>query len=174
MCVLEHNEESTNEHNPPSLPRPPLPITHCLIHSTYSVCKVNSVTPEVTFKRIIEQYKQLAGAGSGGALSAVVGTTRLSVIKDILLSKGDGVAAAGAAGATPTDKGAGDGGGNSNSNSGGSDGSGGEAGGRGGGREPEQRGDIIKFYNKVRFFMCFSSICVFLCVCVRNEVLRSS
>lgn len=56
-------------------------------HSTYSVCKVNSVTPEVTFKRIIEQYKQLAGAGGGG-LSGGVGTPRLSVVKDILLRRG--------------------------------------------------------------------------------------
>ncbi|CAN0511256.1 unnamed protein product, partial [Ectocarpus sp. 8 AP-2014] len=55
--------------------------------STYSVCKVNGVTPEVTFKRIIEQYKQLAGAGGGG-LSGGVGTPRLSVVKDILLKRG--------------------------------------------------------------------------------------
>ncbi|CAN0238812.1 unnamed protein product, partial [Scytosiphon promiscuus] len=34
-------------------------LHHVVLCSTYSVCKVNSVTPEVTFKRIIEQYKQL-------------------------------------------------------------------------------------------------------------------
>ncbi|CAN0564398.1 unnamed protein product, partial [Ectocarpus sp. 12 AP-2014] len=55
--------------------------------STYSVCKVNGVTTEVTFKRIIEQYKQLTGAGGGG-LSGGVGTPRLSVVKDILLRRG--------------------------------------------------------------------------------------
>lgn len=74
---------------------------------------MNSVTPEVTFKRIIEQYKQLSSAAAGGALNGGVGTPRLSVIKDILLKPGD--AEGGAAG------------------------------------EPgeQERGDIIKFYNKV-------------------------
>lgn len=64
----------------------------------------------MTFKRIIEQYKQLSGVG---------GTPRLSVIKDILLKPGEtaGDAGEGAAG------------------------------------EPreQERGDIIKFYNKVRY-----------------------
>lgn len=111
--------------------------THALIYSrynknvcsTYSVCKVNSVTPEVTFKRIIEQYKQLAGAGGG--LSGGVGTPRLTVVKDILLERagtqqqGTGVAGEkGTAGAAA-------------------------GGGRRGSLRKEERGDIIKFYNKV-------------------------
>lgn len=90
------------------------------MHSTYSVCKVNCVSPEVTFKRIIEQYKQLAGAGACGALSGSVGTPRLSVIKDILLSDG------GSGDSNAVKEGDGD---------------------KAEPREPE-RGDIIKFYNK--------------------------
>ncbi|CAM9638551.1 unnamed protein product, partial [Discosporangium mesarthrocarpum] len=60
-------------------------LHHVILCSTYSICKVNAMTPEVTFKRIIEQYKQLAGAG-GGLGSAT--TPRLNVIKDIPLGGG--------------------------------------------------------------------------------------
>lgn len=94
------------------------------------------MTPEVTFKRIIEQYKQLTGAGGG--LTGSVGTPRLSVVKDILLERGTG-ASEGEAGASWV-VGAG----------GGGAGAGRRA--RGGGGVPsrqEERGDIIKFYNKV-------------------------
>lgn len=102
------------------------------ICSTYSVCKVNSVTPEVTFKRIIEQYKQLAGAGGGG-LSGGVGTPRLTVVKDILLERGGAQQQqpGAAVGEGTGEKGA----------TGGVDG--------GGALRQEKRGDIIKFYNKV-------------------------
>lgn len=100
--------EHTAPHNTTPIHPPPaafLPHPRWCYISTYSVCKVNSVTPEVTFKRIIEQYKQLSST-SGGALNGGVGTPRLSVIKDILLQAGAD------------------------------------------GRE-QDRGDIIKFYNKV-------------------------
>ncbi|CAN0469877.1 unnamed protein product, partial [Ectocarpus sp. 8 AP-2014] len=75
-CVAQRTEILKDRH-----------LHHVILCSTYSVCKVNGVTPEVTFKRIIEQYKQLAGAGGGG-LSGGVGTPRLSVVKDILLKRG--------------------------------------------------------------------------------------
>ncbi|CAN0054907.1 unnamed protein product, partial [Choristocarpus tenellus] len=58
-------------------------LHHIILCSTYSICKVNTVTPEVTFKRIIEQYKLLTGAGGG--LGGGVATPRLSVVKDIPL-----------------------------------------------------------------------------------------
>ena len=86
------------------------------------MCKVNSVTPEVTFKRIIEQYKQLTGPGGAGGPAGGVGTPRLTVIKDILLKE------------ISTGEGAG----------------GGDK--TGGGEyfcRREERGDIIKFYNQV-------------------------
>lgn len=81
------------------------------------------MTPEVTFKRIIEQYKQLSGAGSGGGLGVGVGMPRLNIIKDILLKEepaGDDAAAdkVGSGGVHDSSK-------------------------------RQERGDIIRFYNQV-------------------------
>eukprot|EP00752_Nemacystus_decipiens_P011146 g9903.t1 len=121
-CVSQRTEMLRDRH-----------LHHVVLCSTYSVCKVNSVTPEVTFKRIIEQYKQLTGAGGG--LAGGVGTPRLSVVKDILLERGTG-APQREAGAPWV--------------AGGGAGAGRRAPGTGGApHRLEERGDIIKFYNKI-------------------------
>mmetsp|Transcript_28677 Transcript_28677/g.37587 ORF Transcript_28677/g.37587 Transcript_28677/m.37587 type:complete len:1118 (-) Transcript_28677:357-3710(-) len=67
-CLAEHNSILRNRH-----------LDQIILCSIYSICKVNKTEPEVTFRRIIDTYKQEQGT-----------VNKLAVIKDIPLDPRSG------------------------------------------------------------------------------------